>query len=326
MSAPNGLQLPFGIKPVNPVPVDSWSGPYSGATEAEAVALANSSIPSAVRFQSLEVRLIVAGTARKFWYRDGIADVDLVEISSGGGGGGATGATGPAGSNGATGPQGEVGPTGATGTTGPQGEMGPTGATGPKGDVGQTGATGPQGDIGPTGATGATGPMGPAGPPGGGGGGGSVSTIEWVFMEVPVGVVDDVNTTFVLDNAPSPTKSLMLFINGVLQIQGIGKDYTLTSDTIQMAVPIQAGSKIVATYSYLKSGSSISWMESVEGTLDGVNATFTLENSPSPSNSLMFFVNGVLQMQNHDYILVGNTILMNEPPRENFNLAATYSY
>lgn len=284
MSAPNGLQLPFGIKPVNPVPVDSWSGPYSGATEAEAVALANSSIPEAVRFQSLEVRLIVASTARKFWYRDGIADVDLVEISSGGGsGGGATGATGPTGPTGATGPQGEVGPTGATG------------------------------------------PMGPAGPPGGGGGG-SVSTIEWVFMEVPVGVVDDVNTTFVLDNAPSPTKSLMLFINGVLQIQGAGKDYTLTSDTIQMAVPIQTGSKIVATYSYLKSGSSISWMESVEGTLDGVNATFTLENSPSPSNSLMFFVNGVLQMQNHDYILVGDTILMNEPPRENFNLAATYTY
>ena len=167
--------------------------------------------------------------------------------------------------------------------------------------------------------------MGPAGPPGGGGGG-AVSTIEWVFMEVPVGVVDDVNTTFTLDNAPSPTKSLMLFINGVLQIQGAGKDYTLTSDTIQMAVPIQVGSKIVATYSYLKSGSSISWMESVEGALDGVNATFTLENSPSPSNSLMFFVNGVLQMQNHDYILVGNTILMNEPPRDNFNLAATYTY
>lgn len=145
-------------------------------------------------------------------------------------------------------------------------------------------------------------------------------------MEVPVGVADDVNTTFALDNAPSPAKSLMLFVNGVLQIQGAGKDYSLTSNTIQMAEPLQPGSKIVATYSYLKSGSTISWMESVGGDLDGANVTFTLDNSPSPSSSLMFFVNGVLQMQDHDYILVGNTIMMNEPPRDNYNLAATYTY
>lgn len=289
MSVSTGLQLPFGIKPVNPVPVDTWSGPYVGSTEAEATATANSSIPSAIRFQSMEVRLIVAGTARKFWYRDGIADSDLVELNTSSGGSGTIGPTGPAGATGATGPQGEVGPTGATG------------------------------------ASGATGPMGPAGPPGFGSGLG-VSSVEWVFMEVPTGDADDVNTTFVLNNAPTPAKSLMLFVNGVLQIQGVGKDYTLSGATIQMAVPLQIGSKIVSTYSYLKAGSSISWMESLVGALDGVNATFTLENPPSPATSLMFFVNGVLQMQNHDYILVGNTILMNEPPRENYNLAATYSY
>jgi len=288
MSVTTGLQLPFGIKPVNPVPVDTWSGPYFAATETEAKELANSSIPAAIRFQSMEVRLIVAGIARKFWYRDGIADSDLVELTFGSGGG----ATGP------------------MGPTGPQGEIGPTGATGP------IGATGPQGE------TGLTGPTGPAGPSSGG----SVSSIEWVFMEVPTGVVDDSNTTFQLANSPSPTKSLMLFINGVLQIQGVGKDYTLSSQTIQMAVPLQFGSKIVATYSYLKSGSSISWMESVAGSLDGMNTTFTLENVPTPASSLMFFVNGILQMQDHDYILVGNAIEMNDPPRENYNLAATYTY
>lgn len=145
-------------------------------------------------------------------------------------------------------------------------------------------------------------------------------------MEVPVGDVDDVNTTFTLDNAPSPAKSLMLFVNGVLQIQGVGKDYALASDMIQMAEPLRTGSKIVATYSYMKSGSTISWMESLQGIVDGINMTFTLDNSPSPSSSLMFFVNGVLQMQDHDYILIGNEIMMNEPPRENYNLAATYTY
>ena len=333
MSGASGLQLPFGIKPVNPVPVDTWSGPYFAATATEAIALANSSIPEAVRFQSMEVRLIVAGTAKKYWYRDGVADSDLIELNTDGGGGmgGATGPTGPAGppgATGATGPQGDAGVTGPQGEVGPTGPQGEIGLAGHTGAAGATGATGAQGEVGPagaTGATGATGPMGPAGPPGSGSGLG-VSSVEWVFMEVPTGDADDVNTTFVLDNAPTPAKSLMLFVNGVLQIQGVGKDYTLSGATIQMAVPLQIGSKIVSTYSYLKAGSSISWMESLVGSLDGVNATFTLENPPSPATSLMFFVNGVLQMQNHDYILVGNTILMNEPPRENYNLAATYSY
>ena len=86
MSLTTGLQLPFGIQPVNPVPVDSWSGPYSASTEADALTLANTSIPSAIRFTSMEVRIIVGTTARKYWYRDGIADGNLVEFTSGGGG------------------------------------------------------------------------------------------------------------------------------------------------------------------------------------------------------------------------------------------------
>ena len=59
MSLTPGLQIPFGIQPVNPVPVDAWSGPYSGATEVAALSAANASIPSGIRFQSLEVRLII---------------------------------------------------------------------------------------------------------------------------------------------------------------------------------------------------------------------------------------------------------------------------
>jgi hypothetical protein len=94
MSLTQGLQLPFGIQPVNPTPVDSWSGPFSAADAVTAVADANAAIPSAIRYQSMEVRLIVGGVSKKYWYRDGIADSDLVEFtcaSSGGGGGGGGG-------------------------------------------------------------------------------------------------------------------------------------------------------------------------------------------------------------------------------------------
>ncbi len=72
MSLTQGLQLPFGIQPVNPVPVDSWSGPYDGVSLQATIDLANSTIPIEIRFQSMEVRLIVDGIAKKFWYRDGV--------------------------------------------------------------------------------------------------------------------------------------------------------------------------------------------------------------------------------------------------------------
>jgi len=237
-----GLQLPFGIQPVNPVPVDTWSGPYSGADVSTARALANSSIPAAIRFQSMEVRLIVASVARKFWYRDGVADSDLVEFSS-------------------------------------------------------SSSTSP-----------------------------SVTTVSWQFMETPSGLADDENTIFTLANSPSPTNSLMLFVNGVLQIQGVDFDYILSSNVVTMNKPILLNSRIVATYSYVQSGTSISWMESVTGTKNGLNTVFTISNSPSPVGSLMFFHNGVLQVQGADYTLLGNTLTLVLPPRENDNLSATYSY
>ena len=84
-----GLQLPYGLQPVNPAPVDAWSGPYVGIDTQTAVALANSAIPAGVRFQSMEIRLIVGGISKKYWYRDGTDDVDLVEFTSGVSGNGA---------------------------------------------------------------------------------------------------------------------------------------------------------------------------------------------------------------------------------------------
>ena len=84
MALTPGVQISKGIQPTDPVPVDSWSGPYDGATEALAKTAANTSIPLAVRFKSMEVRLIINGTAKKYWYRDAISDNDLVEFSSAG--------------------------------------------------------------------------------------------------------------------------------------------------------------------------------------------------------------------------------------------------
>lgn len=88
MALTQGLQLPFGVQPVNPVPVDAWSGPYFAATAQDAIDAANAAITPAIRFQSMEARLIIGGVSHKYWYRDGVADSDLVEFSSGSSGSG----------------------------------------------------------------------------------------------------------------------------------------------------------------------------------------------------------------------------------------------
>lgn len=82
MALTTGLQLPYGVQPVVALPADTWSGPYLGATEAIAMANANATIPSGVRFKSMEVRLIINGESKKYWYANGILDTDLKEFSS----------------------------------------------------------------------------------------------------------------------------------------------------------------------------------------------------------------------------------------------------
>jgi hypothetical protein len=75
MSFTPGLQLPYGITPVNPVPVDGYSGPYATTTEAL------SSIPSGIRFPTMMVRVVDNDDNKMYWFKDGVLDADLIEFS-----------------------------------------------------------------------------------------------------------------------------------------------------------------------------------------------------------------------------------------------------
>jgi hypothetical protein len=75
MSFTPGLQLPYGITPVNPVPVDGYSGPYATTTEAL------SSIPQAIRFPTMMVRIVDNDDNKMYWFKDGVLDSDLIEFS-----------------------------------------------------------------------------------------------------------------------------------------------------------------------------------------------------------------------------------------------------
>ena len=74
----DGLQIPYGIQPVNPVPVDSWSGPYDSINEAL------TSIPIEVRYQTMFVRIINPTDGNNlYWFKDGVQDIDLKLLLSG---------------------------------------------------------------------------------------------------------------------------------------------------------------------------------------------------------------------------------------------------
>lgn len=63
-----------------PKHLDNRTGNYASVAEA------NASIPQEYRVQGLEVVVITAGQAIKYYYRDGVADGDLVIMPTGGGG------------------------------------------------------------------------------------------------------------------------------------------------------------------------------------------------------------------------------------------------
>jgi hypothetical protein len=76
----------------------------------------------------------------------------------------------------------------------------------------------------------------------------TANTVSW--MEVVSGSADGVNTGYGVMHTPLPSGSLMLFVNGLLQRQGVGFDYTLSGSFVSMSLAPQPGANIVATYPY----------------------------------------------------------------------------
>jgi hypothetical protein len=74
------------------------------------------------------------------------------------------------------------------------------------------------------------------------------STVGFVDMEVPAGLMNGVNSVFTLGQAPYPAASLHLFRNGILQKPAM--DYTLSGNGVtflSVSIP-QAGDTLTASY------------------------------------------------------------------------------
>lgn len=78
----------------------------------------------------------------------------------------------------------------------------------------------------------------------------SISTLtpaNFVFSELPSGTIDGTNTTFTLANTPT-VGTVRLYLNGLRQQEGVGKDYTISGSTITYLAAPLTGDVLLADY------------------------------------------------------------------------------
>ena len=147
-------------------------------------------------------------------------------------------------------------------------------------------------------------------------------SLAQVCGDVPAGPVDGTNAVFILSFAPSPPLSLMLFVNGVL-MKGGGNDFTLLGSRVTLALAPPAGTPLVAFY--LTSSSNAVSGETPAGAVDGSNSSYALSRTPNPAQSLMLFLNGILQSPGgNDFTLTGSSVAFAQPPPPGSALVAHY--
>lgn len=74
-----------------------------------------------------------------------------------------------------------------------------------------------------------------------------LSKVIHVDKEIPDGIIDGINQTFVLNSIPIPN-SEHLYLNGLLQEEGVDEDYVIVNDTIIFNEPPLVGMKIRCSY------------------------------------------------------------------------------
>ncbi|MGB6943536.1 MAG: hypothetical protein WBE37_14145 [Bryobacteraceae bacterium] len=159
---------------------------------------------------------------------------------------------------------------------------------------------------------------------------GACASISTTFVdgEVPSGTINGTNTIFTLANVPDPPSSLALFRNGLLLTQG--GDYTLASNavTFQTGALPQTGDVLAASYRLSVSIPGVGFVdqEVPAGAINGVNAIYTLSQTPSPSTSLAVYRNGLRMTSGVDYTLSGAviTFMAGLVPQSSDTLSCSY--
>jgi len=77
--------------------------------------------------------------------------------------------------------------------------------------------------------------------------GGSGSIAGLITNEVPSGTINSINTEFTLANDPI-TGTVEVYLNGLIQAPGTGKDYTISGKNISFTKAPRTNSEILVSY------------------------------------------------------------------------------
>ena len=76
-------------------------------------------------------------------------------------------------------------------------------------------------------------------------GGGEIDTL--IVNEIPSGIINSINTDFSIANDPV-TGTVSVYLNGLLQTPGTGKDYTISGKDITFTKAPRTNSEILVSY------------------------------------------------------------------------------
>ena len=146
--------------------------------------------------------------------------------------------------------------------------------------------------------------------------------VETIVNETPNGAVNGTNVTYRLDNIPV-LGSEKVYLNGQLLRKGSSDDYTMLDDYIYFNLAPPNGSHIVCSY-LIVTGIEVK-NENPLGSIDGVNAEFTLQYSPDAGTE-QIYLNGLLQAKgaSRDYTINDNIVEFNLPPMINSVITCDY--
>lgn len=71
----------------------------------------------------------------------------------------------------------------------------------------------------------------------------------WI-TEVPTGLINSSNTSYTLSQTPTSVASVVVYLNGLAQIQGSGKDYTISGTTITFVAAPETAQNLIVNYQY----------------------------------------------------------------------------
>lgn len=121
----------------------------------------------------------------------------------------------------------------------------------------------------------------------------SVNLANFVGTDAPIKLEDGdgVRKGFQTPTFPIKANSIYLYVDGVLQIEGVDFEVDLTNGYITFTNPPALGKEITIRYTHIIAGVSLA----PAGDGDGVNTEFYTPNAPIGTNSVKVYVDRVLQ-------------------------------